>query len=247
MALVATRKQLAEYRKAQAELDRLVRAELDAIWQLIADRDLNSMRNILVEAVPAVIDKYGSASATIAAEWYEELVQANAFVPDLYSPDTWAASTRWALSPLYDFGDSQTAFIHLVSATTRHVRGHGRKVIDESVRRERNVSYARVPTGAETCDFCLVLASRGPVYGTPQDARFRESDGGKYHSDCYCEPVPMRGVWVPDSSTSRGVRWEGDRVAGYNFDRLYAEEYEPFWQKGDKVTDVTRRRRESRQ
>ena len=46
--------------------------------------------------------------------------------------------------------------------------------------------FARVPTGAETCTFCLMLASRGAVYHTRKTAgEFRH-----FHRGCDCKVVP---------------------------------------------------------
>lgn len=97
--------------------------------------------------------------------------------------------------------------------------------------------YARRAVGA-TCDFCLILASRGPVYGTKSDAG---GDGNKYHSDCDCVPVPVKGRWVVDDSP-RGFHWEG-QDPGYDFETLYEQEYKPFWQENDTIKDVLKRRR----
>jgi hypothetical protein len=49
--------------------------------------------------------------------------------------------------------------------------------------------WARVPTGAETCNWCLILASRGGVYHTSQSA----GRDRKYHGMCDCQPVLVRG------------------------------------------------------
>lgn len=67
--------------------------------------------------------------------------------------------------------------------------------------------------GATTCDFCLMLASRGPVYGSSETAG---GEGNKYHDHCYCIPVPVVGRWVVDSSTQRGYRWDG-QSPGYGW------------------------------
>ena len=51
------------------------------------------------------------------------------------------------------------------------------------------VRYARVPQGAETCDFCLMLASRGFVYLTADSA-----EGWNHtHRGCDCIVVPGIG------------------------------------------------------
>lgn len=54
--------------------------------------------------------------------------------------------------------------------------------------------FARVPTGAETCDFCLMLASRGFVYHT-------EAAASHAHAGCDCRTVPS---------------WRAHEVEGYD-------------------------------
>lgn len=48
------------------------------------------------------------------------------------------------------------------------------------------VRYARVPTGAETCGFCIMLASRGFVYASARSA----GELDHYHRSCDCKVVP---------------------------------------------------------
>lgn len=63
------------------------------------------------------------------------------------------------------------------------------EVIESAPRQRRGVRWARVPTGRETCGWCLMLASRGPVY------RSAESAGGgdmlSWHTGCDCHIVPV--------------------------------------------------------
>lgn len=66
--------------------------------------------------------------------------------------------------------------------------------------------YARVPAGAETCDFCIMLASRGFVY---LNAKSAGADGnGHYHANCDCRIVPG---------------FDGMDYEGYDPDALYFE------------------------
>lgn len=51
------------------------------------------------------------------------------------------------------------------------------------------IRYARVPQGVETCDFCLMLASRGFVYLTAESA----AGWNHTHRDCDCIVVPGVG------------------------------------------------------
>ena len=55
-----------------------------------------------------------------------------------------------------------------------------------SARRAGDVAFARVPTGMETCTYCMMLASRGFVY------RSAESAGHADHRGCNCLIVPGR-------------------------------------------------------
>ena len=52
--------------------------------------------------------------------------------------------------------------------------------------RDRGAMFARVPTGAETCTFCLMLASRGAVYHTRKTA----GEWRHFHRGCDCKVVP---------------------------------------------------------
>lgn len=58
--------------------------------------------------------------------------------------------------------------------------------------------FARVPTGDETCDFCLMLASRGFVYHT-------EASASHAHAHCDCRVTPS---------------WKAHEVEGYDPDAL---------------------------
>lgn len=64
----------------------------------------------------------------------------------------------------------------------------------------KGVRFARVPSGGETCEYCMMLASRGFVYKSRADAM------GHYHANCRCAIVP---------GTS------GTTVQGYDPDEIY--------------------------
>lgn len=52
------------------------------------------------------------------------------------------------------------------------------------------VRYARVPMGGDTCEFCMMLASRGAVYASSAAAGEMEH----YHANCHCKVVPAWGL-----------------------------------------------------
>nr|WP_211580146.1 hypothetical protein [Mobiluncus mulieris] len=222
-------------------------ADLKQVWDAITGAEPDTVSRLVQELLPELIDRYGVMAESMAADWYEELTGQQAFIPDAYANEAYRASTRWALSPLFagEHGaDSlDAAFDRLSGSLVRHMRQYARSTVNESVRRSGGkVSYARMVMGATTCDFCLMLASRGPVYGSSETAG---GEGNKYHDHCDCIPVPVVGRWVVDSSTQRGYRWEG-QSPGYDFEELYATEYKPYWRENDTIHDVLARRRQAK-
>jgi hypothetical protein len=94
----------------------------------------------------------------------------------------------------------------LVTAVDRLVRSGYRGGMYGAVKADpMKPRFARVPSGATTCGFCLMLASRGFVYLTAESA----GKLNKYHSHCDCVPV---------------ASWEKHPLlAGYDPDALYQQ------------------------
>lgn len=67
--------------------------------------------------------------------------------------------------------------------------------------RDKGARFARVPTGFETCAFCLMLASRGAVYRTRKSA----GEWKHFRRGCDCKVVPSFGR-DPDAEPVEGVR-----------------------------------------
>lgn len=98
---------------------------------------------------------------------------------------------------------------------------------------QRALSWARVLSGAENCAFCVMLASRGPVYGSSEDAGRQAADEiwddakgytNSYHAGCDCLVVPIydfaswpgRDSWRAleefYQDTVENPLWNGERV-----------------------------------
>ncbi|WP_288858150.1 ADP-ribosyltransferase [uncultured Corynebacterium sp.] len=94
---------------------------------------------------------------------------------------------------------------------SRHVVSAGRQAVADATHngsarfkdtgRPARVGYARVLSGRESCAFCAMLASRGPVYS--DDTVVRRRDGRRYHDGCDCVPVLV----------VEGQPWEGQQQA----------------------------------
>lgn len=68
-------------------------------------------------------------------------------------------------------------------------RAIGETMLNNVLKDPMNPRFARVPVGAETCGFCIMLASRGFVYPSRRSA----GEHRHYHPNCDCLIVPMYG------------------------------------------------------
>ncbi|AEJ94500.1 capsid maturation protease [Mycobacterium phage Achebe] len=121
----------------------------------------------------------------------------------------------------------------------RSVENAGRKQIIRAVEDDSETGtvkgWARVATGRETCAWCLMLISRGPVYSSAENAGldlddesaaqlFRDSGGDlkklaayvdenelmkEWHTGCDCKVVPVynRASWPGRDAYKRAEKW----------------------------------------
>jgi hypothetical protein len=215
---VATAAQVAEFRAANQSLVTLALRDLRDFWAALnLDGEATRVRDALLDFFPELITVYGDTAALLGADWYDMLrdvpVSSASFRAALATPpqvEQAQAAARWALGPLFQAEpDPVNALSLLGGAAQRLVLKAGRDTVWDSARRDPvRTGIARVPTGPQTCSFCIMLASRGAVYAS------RESAGAenKYHDDCDCVPTIVRS--------------EDDYPEGHDLDlyrRLYRE------------------------
>lgn len=157
--------------------------DLAALWREV-DSAL-AAEALLRDSLPALIEAYGLAAATVAADWYdetrEEVEARGRFTAAPVEIDDVGAQALigWALDEATDFN----AFQSLVAGgTQRRIANHSRlTVAGSSVADPAARGWKRVGVG--NCDFCRLLISRGAVY-TEASADFRS------HDHCNCSPAP---------------------------------------------------------
>ncbi|MGZ9829872.1 VG15 protein [Tsukamurella ocularis] len=92
--------------------------------------------------------------------------------------------------------------VAVAATVAKHAQAAGRAVVEDTADAlDEEVGWARVLTGAENCAFCVMLASRGPVYKTERTAqhRGRNQVDDTYHNNCDCVPTLV----------FKGRDWEG--------------------------------------
>lgn len=217
---MVARESIEQYRAATSQLSALVAAELEAYFGVLDLSKPEAVRDALLEFVPVLVAEYGQVAAALAMEWYEQLrfesggpgkYVAAAVLASSVTPERVEAKVRYAAGHLfereYEVQDSTgglavvrkpaepaLALAVLTGATDKYVKQFSRETVAWNAERE-GVRYARIPTGATTCAFCLLLASRDAVYLTEQSAGSKKfGPANEFHGHCDCEIVPIRSA-----------------------------------------------------
>lgn len=200
---MATMAQVNAMRLAQKTISNRARSAVRALWNDVRGNPPDVVRNVFLDAMPQIVGTYGDASAEVAAEYFEELTGYSASTAAGPATEQVTSQVRYRAGQLWtpEAGDALAGF--MVDAD-KFVKAFGRDTIYENSDR-RGTRYARIPSGARTCAFCMVLASRDAVYLSQRSAG---GAGNDYHGYCDCTVTP-----VNDRS---------DLPEGYDTDELYA-------------------------
>lgn len=189
---------------------RVVAAQLAQIeYEGIAD-----LREKVIAILEPVCAASSDAAAAYAAEFYDEVREAQAGAAlgaeavSAHSAEATAAAVRAMVQAVVD-GKPWEHFARQVEdrADYEVKRSAGECVKANAARDPLRPKWARVPSGTETCQFCLMLASRGFAY-TSEKSASENSDGGHYHPGCDCRMV---------------VSFNGSDIEGYDPDDLYRQ------------------------
>jgi hypothetical protein len=213
-----------EYAAAQAAITAEVAAQLLTIAQLFQAPvlTLQSWEQFLDLLYPFVLDAR-RRSAELGRRFYD--AQRGLHAPDAprfpvylaeYRREWFSEAMRPARQQMLGAGSSPAAVSTTVLRALKEVENGGRRTILRPVREDPVVKgWARVATGAETCAFCLMLVSRGPVYQDAESAGLNVDDTSaielieegdtesldelmtKWHPGCDCKVVPVfdRANW----------------------------------------------------
>lgn len=156
-------------------------------------------RNQVIAYMQELAALYGDAAATLAADLYNEMAEESGTnVPDAELADrvvdeAVASSVRYHAKHLWGGAANVQAFKEGVLASVRrYVKDQANRTIIKNAKRDgekKGVRFARIPTGDETCAFCMMLASRGFVYYTEETAEGLNHG----HDNCDCKIIPGFG------------------------------------------------------
>lgn len=207
MTIVTSRSDVNRLSAAQRRLVTLAQGEIAGFFGTLDLTRPEAARDALLEITPLLVREYGDLAAVAAAEWYEEVRPGpfNARTAPMALDGEVAGSVRYAAGHL--FGENPSATLSALSGSMqRFITYGGRATVARNVQLDPlKPRFARVPTGAKTCAWCAMLASRGFVYHSEVTAGMKDH----WHDDCDCQAVVEF-----DRNTAH--------IEGYDPDRLYA-------------------------
>lgn len=154
------------------------------------------------------VQAYDDKAAEFASQWYDYRAEQGgarlkqAVTMTVYEPGSVDDVARYQAKKLAKEGDAAFARACGEFARNDAFRSLNETIIANVGRdRDKGAMFARVPTGFETCTFCLMLASRGAVYHTRKTA----GEWGRFHRGCDCKVVPsFEGD--PETELVQGVK-----------------------------------------
>ena len=154
------------------------------------------------------VQAYDDKAAVFASQWYDYRAEQGgarlkqAVTMTVYEPGSVDDVARYQAKKLAKEGDAAFARACGEFARNDAFRSPNETIIANVGRdRDKGAMFARVPTGVETCTFCLMLASRGAVYHTRKTA----GEWGRFHRGCDCKVVPsFEGD--PEAELVQGVK-----------------------------------------
>jgi hypothetical protein len=187
---VPTRQQTEAHRRDLGDLTRLAQNDLRILLTPITDAEL--ARDALLVALPQLVNLYGSAAATLAADWYDDLRDAEAgrarrfrsVTAELPDPERTEILARYAVGPLFQAEpDMPTAISLAAGGLQRIIADADRQTISRSsIADPAAKGWEWSSSGG--CPFCT--EHDGTFYNDP-DSELRS------HDYCSCLAVPGFG------------------------------------------------------
>jgi hypothetical protein len=197
---VATRTDVRRLAEADRQIGRLATRDVRRLWSTLTVADALEVRDALETLLPGMVAVYGDLSATVAADWYDE-VRASSGVGGRFRAEPAApvaaeavrANARWAIGPLFaQEPDWDGALERLTPEVGRMVAQQGRDTITRSTVKDRQaVGWKRVTNSPKPCKFCVALEARGAVY---KEATVRFAA----HTNCSCSVAPSWDKTAPE-------------------------------------------------
>lgn len=179
-----------EVEQASRDARNYIQAITDAYRIAYPEASVAEVRNYTLDAINDAVNVFGGQSMLIANNFFVEIardagVDVETELYNTFDPSKAEDKVRYLAKSIVE-DEIETFNGKVRDLTAFYVK---REAFENLYRncKKNGVRYARVPSGRETCAFCFMLASRGFVYWSEEDAG---GAGHKYHSNCDCIIVP---------------------------------------------------------
>lgn len=236
--------QLAEYSRTQRSITaRAVQLILQILFPYQGIPLTQTSWRFIVRGMFPIVDSARRESAMLMRQFYDSQ-RLEHLGNDDYNLDLPSYELAWleeSLQPIFrearviEFDEGKT--VETALRVAKEVENGGRRMALNAVRGEtRRVGFARVATGRETCAFCLMLVSRGPVYKTELKAGAKHEGAAeileqrndfsdeeldelmtRWHPGCDCKVVPVfdENNWVGYDDWKRMEKIWMDETRGF--------------------------------
>lgn len=209
-ATAAGRRAVERHRAAQLELRARALRDLQRLWRTVDPTNLERTIDGFAGAAAVLLYEWRAESAEASARYVDELRRAegaggaitvmvgdgppHAEVVALIRGAALAGIVRARRRGQSVEAAARAGFVKASATAGGAVLAGGREVVAEAVKGDdQAVAWMRVTSG-DACEFCAMLASRGPVFTTAAAA------GEAFHDHCACTVEP---VYRPDAADDR--------------------------------------------
>lgn len=187
------REHVDNFTKAINTLSADVQAKLSDALSKVDMSDVAAARDAIIDIMELYLGPYTDMAAILAAEFYDGLreqavgAKLGAYAESGREPVATEKAVRGIMQDVVEGKAVETVARKLLGRADYEIkRSAGECVYRNGKRDPLKPKYARVPSGSETCRFCIMLASRGFVYRNEKAA----GGNGHYHANCDCRIVP---------------------------------------------------------
>lgn len=178
-----------QHRSDLDELTRLAKRDLAVLWRHVTSNLI--ALELLNDVLPGLVALYGSAAATLAADWYDDLREEAevsgrfaAVVAELPGATRTESLAGW-VSGMFDEAGAAVSLTAAQGGLQRIVADADRQTITQSAVADPG-AHGWQRSAAGGCGFCRMLESRGAVYS-------RATVDFGSHDHCRCLAVPAWG------------------------------------------------------
>lgn len=209
MAIVIPRSYIENYSKTLNLASEKARESLvAALTQLDYSRPVAEIRDAVISIMQVACGASTDIAARLAADFYDGLrvrmvgESFGAVAESMRNPDATDGAIRAFIQTIVDGGDVEK-FIQKCAGRLDYENNRAANMCMAANAKKDPIKakWARVPTDDDACEFCLMLASRGFVYGSMKLASHS-------HENCRCRVIPG---------------WKDSTIEGYNSDKYFSE------------------------